>query len=72
MNEREMEQQEAELEERIEARIIGSQKPKVDFMLLPCHMGITGCDLTADRTNLEVLMLWNLFEAIKHHVGSFL
>ncbi len=43
-------------------------EPKVHFMLHSCHVGIKGSDLTAESTNLEVLMLWNRFEAVKHHV----
>lgn len=33
-----------------------SQKPKVHLMLRSCHVGIKGSDLTAESTNLEVLM----------------
>lgn len=37
-------------------------------MLHSCHEGIKGSDLTAESTDLKVLMLWDPFKAVKHHV----
>lgn len=56
------------MRERIEAEIAETQRPKVHFKMHLCHGGIKGNVLTAESTILEVLSLWNSFEAVRQHV----
>lgn len=56
------------MRERIEAEIAETQRPKVHFKMHSCHSGIKGNVLTAESTILEVLSLWNSFEAVRQHV----